>query len=126
MTFSTQAPRGIRFDPSSFSKRKWANLQDAEIHIDQAAYSYPERETDLRTAVVEVPVLEHAVRFRGTQENPVQNISPQGFRIAHTATPYLKPYDVPSLSDWAIHRGGSVFKLLDRGLRRGRRQCCVR
>lgn len=178
MTFSTQAPRGIQFDPSTFSKSKWSNLQDAEIHIYQAAYwgnlqwkikgidfatnsiwfgdggqqigakwsrdpavlnqrsrffidnvfeeldapgewfldktknilyYYPERETDLRAAVVEVPVLEQAIRFSGTQENPVQNISLQGFRISHTTTTYLKPYDVPSLSDWAIHRGGSVF-----------------
>jgi len=178
MSFSTEAPRGIRFDPSTFSKRKWGNLQDAEIHIYQAAYwgnlqwkikgidfatnsiwfgdggqqigakwsknpavlnqrslffidnvfeeldvpgewfldrtknilyHYPQRETDLRTAVVEVPVLEHAIRFSGKQENPVQNISLQGFRIAHTATTYLRPYDVPSLSDWAVHRGGSVF-----------------
>src|SRR2546429_2415605 len=38
MTFSTQAPRGIRFDPSTFSKKKWSNLQDAVIHIYQAAY----------------------------------------------------------------------------------------
>ena len=178
MTFSTQAPRGIRFDPSTLSKRKWSNLRDAEIHIFQAAYwgnlqwrisgidfatnsiwfgdggqqigakwskkpavlnqkslffidnvfeeldapgewfldirknilyYYPERETDLRTAVVEVPVLEHVVRFSGTQESPVHDISLQGFRIAHTTTTYLKSYDVPSLSDWAIHRGGAVF-----------------
>jgi len=178
MTFSTQAPRGIRFDPSTFSKQKWADLQDAEIHIFQAAYwgnlhwkikgidfgnnsiwfgdggqqigakwsknpavlnqkslffidnvfeeldapgewfldkkknllyYYPEPETNLQDAVVEVPVLEQAIRFVGTQENPVRNISLQGFRIAHTKTTYLKPYDVPSLSDWAIHRGGTVF-----------------
>jgi len=178
MTFSTQAPRGIRFDPSTLSKRKWSNLRDAEIHIFQAAYwgnlqwrisgidfatnsiwfgdggqqigakwskkpavlnqkslffidnvfeeldapgewfldirknilyYYPERETDLQTAVVEVPVLEHVVRFSGTQESPVHDISLQGFRIAHTTTTYLKSYDVPSLSDWAIHRGGAVF-----------------
>src|SRR5215469_9118053 len=178
MTFSTQAPRGIRFDPSTLSNRKWSNLRDAEIHIFQAAYwgnlqwrisgidfatnsiwfgdggqqigakwskkpavlnqkslffidnvfeeldapgewfldirknilyYYPERETDLRTAVVEVPVLEHVVRFSGTQESPVHDISLQGFRIAHTTTTYLKSYDVPSLSDWAIHRGGAVF-----------------
>ena len=33
----------------------------------------------------------------------------QGFRFAHTASTYLKPYEVPSLSDWAVHRGGSIF-----------------
>jgi Right handed beta helix region len=187
MTFSTEAPRGIQFDPSTFSKQKWADLQDAEIHIFQAAYwgnlhwkikgidfdknsiwfgeggqqigakwsknpavlnqkslffidnvfeeldapgewfldkkkdllyYYPEPKTNLQNAVVEVPVLEQAIQFAGTQENPVRNISLQGFRIAHTKTTYLSPYDVPSLSDWAIHRGGTVFA-------EGTRDCSV-
>ena len=187
MTFSTEAPRGIQFNPSTFSKQKWADLQDAEIHIFQAAYwgnlhwkikgidfgnnsiwfgdggqqigakcsknpavlnqkslffidnvfeeldapgewfldkkkhllyYYPEPETNLQNAVVEVPVLEQAIQFVGTQENPVRNISLQGFRIAHTKTTYLSPYDVPSLSDWAIHRGGTVFA-------EGTRDCSV-
>jgi len=178
MTFSTQAPRGIRFDPTAFSKKKWSNLQDAEIHIYQAAYwgnlqwkikgidfatnsiwfgdggqqigakwsknpsvlnqksrffienifeeldapgewfldktksalyYYPEQGIDLQDAVIEVPILEQVIQFSGTQENPVQNISLRGFRIAQTTTTYLESYDVPSLSDWAIHRGASVF-----------------
>lgn len=178
MTFSTQGPRGVRFDPATFPKRQWSNLQDAEINIFQAAYwgnlqwkikavdfatniiwfgeggqqigakwsknpavlnersrffienvfeeldaprewfldkaksilyYYPQPNSDLQKAVIEVPVLEQAIRFLGTQENPVRNISLQGFRIAHTTSTYLEAYDVPSLSDWAIHRGGSVF-----------------
>ena len=178
MTFSTQAPRGVRFDPATFTKRKWANPEDAEIHIFQAAYwgnlqwkikgidfvtntiwfgdggqqigakwskdpavlnkrsvffidnvfeeldspgewfldkrksilyYYPAPGVDLANALIEVPVFEQAVRFAGTQASPVHHISLQGFRIAHTATTYLQPYDVPSLSDWAIHRGGALF-----------------
>jgi Right handed beta helix region len=178
MTFSVQAPRGVRFDPSTFPKRRWANPQEAEIHIFQAAYwgnlqwkiqgidfatssiwfgeggqqigakwsknpavlneksrffidnvfeeldaphewfldkrknilyYYPDPETDLQTALVEVPLLEHVIRFKGTQESPVRNVSLQGFRVAHTTTTYLECYEVPSLSDWAIHRGGAVF-----------------
>jgi len=178
ITFSTQAPRGVRFDPATFTKQKWANPQDAEIHIFQAQYwgnlqwkikgidfstdsiwfgdggqqigakwsqnpevingssrffidnvfeeldapgewfldkqkgtlyYYPEQGTDLRSALVEVPLLEHAIQFTGTQSDPVQHVSLHGFRITHTATTYLKAYEVPSLSDWAIHRGGSVF-----------------
>ena len=33
MTFSTQGPKGIRFDPATFTKKTWANPQEAEIHI---------------------------------------------------------------------------------------------
>ena len=187
MTYSAQAPRGIRFDPATFTKQKWANLEGAEINIFQAAYwgnlqwkikgidpstntiwfgeggqqigakwsknpavlnqrsrffvdnvfeeldapgewfldkkknilyYYPSPGVELKTARIEVPVLEHAIRFAGTQENPVRNISLQGFRIAHTATTYLEPYEVPSLSDWAIHRGGAIFA-------EGTRDCSV-
>jgi hypothetical protein len=178
MTFSTQAPRGIRFDPTTFTRKRWAKPETAEIHIFQAAYwgnlqwkiknidfatstiwfgdggqqigakwsnhpgvlnqhsrffvdnvfeeldapgewfldserhflfYYPEPGSDLETARVEVPALEHAIHFAGTQRDPVQHISLRDFRIAHTATTYLGAYDVPSLSDWAIHRGGSVL-----------------
>jgi hypothetical protein len=187
MAYSTQAPRGIRFDPASFTKKAWANPQEAEIHIFQAAYwgnlqwkikgidfsnnsiwfgdggqqigarwshdpavlnersrffienvfeeldapgewfldkqksilyYYPEPGTDLRSALVEVPILEQVIQFTGTRHDPVQYISLQGFRIAHTATTYLNPYEVPSLGDWAIHRGGSIFA-------EGTRNCSV-
>src|SRR5439155_2980188 len=74
-----------------------------------ALYYYPEQGIDLQDAVIEVPILEQVIQFSGTQENPVQNISLRGFRIAQTTTTYLESYDVPSLSDWAIHRGASVF-----------------
>jgi len=178
MKFSTQAPRGIRFDPATFTKKRWANPETAEINIFQAAYwgnlqwkikdidfatgtiwfgdggqqigakwshdpavlnqhsrffvdnvfeeldapgewfldnqkhilyLYPEPGTHLETALVEVPVLENPILFSGTQHDPVKHVCLQGFRIAHTITTYLEAYDVPSLSDWAIHRGGSVF-----------------
>jgi len=63
-------------------------------------------------------LLEQPIRFVGTQENPVHDISLRGFRIAHTTSTYLAAYDVPSLGDWAIHRGGSVFA-------EGTRDCSV-
>ncbi len=67
---------------------------------------------------MEVPILEHAIQFTGTQHDPVEHVSLRGFRITHTATTYLKAYEVPSLSDWAIHRGGSIFA-------EGSRNCSV-
>ena len=191
MTFSTQAPRGVRFDPATFSRKKWAHPEDAEIHIFQASYwgnlqwkikaidfgtnsiwfgdggqqigakwsthpaavndksrffienvfeeldapgewfldknndknksvlyYYPEPGDDLRTALIEVPLLEHAIEFNGTQTDPVEHISLRGFRIAHTLSTYLESYEVPSLSDWSIHRGGAVFA-------EGTRNCSV-
>jgi hypothetical protein len=82
-------------------------------------YYKPAAEVDLKKALVEVPVLEQLVRFTGTQDRPVHHITLEGFRFAHARSTFLKPYEVPSLSDWAIYRSGSVFL-------EGSRDCVVR
>lgn len=187
MSYSGEAPRGVRFDPATFTSINWANPEEAEIHIFQDAYwgnlqwrlrridrkthtlwfgegghqigakwdknparvgeqsrffvenvfeeldqpgewylakqkgilyYYPERGIDLHTAQVEVPQLEHILHFAGTQSAPVQHIQFKGVRFAHTLSTYMLRYDVPSLSDWSIHRGGAVFA-------EGTRQCSI-
>jgi hypothetical protein len=178
MTFSGEAPRGIRFDPATFSGKQWTKPEDAEIHIFQEAYwgnlqwklravdrqtnsiwfaeggqqigakwdkspavvgkrsrffienvfeeldspgewffdkdnhflyYYPPPGMNLQTALIEVPQLEYVVHFAGTQAAPVQHVVVQGVRFAHTLSTYMSRYDVPSLSDWSIHRGGTIF-----------------
>jgi hypothetical protein len=64
---------------------------------------------DLEHAGVEVPALDRVVEFRGSQREPVKHINLSGFRIAHTASTFLKQYEAPSRGDWTIHRGGAVF-----------------
>jgi len=177
MTFSGGAPRGIVFDASSFTPRRWARPEEAVIHIFQAwgwgnlqwrlkaidhdqraiwfgeggfqmgakydrdparidresrfyiegvleeldapgewyldvrrgvLYFQPAPGVDITTARVEVPVLEQVIRFAGAQDAPVRHVRLEGLRIAHTASTFLAAYDIPSLGDWAIHRGGSV------------------
>ena len=178
MTFSSGAPRGIEYDPETFTRKRWAKPEEAVIHIYQAFYwgnlqwrlkhiewdqqrlwfgqggfqmgakwsptpcevnerSYfyienvfeeldspgewyldktegilyylPPENVDLETAVIEVPLLQQVVRFIGTQDRPVHDLIWRGFRITHTDSTFLEPYEVPSLSDWAIHRGGALF-----------------
>jgi hypothetical protein len=178
MSFSGGAPRGIVFDPSTFTKKLWAKPNEAVIHIFQAGYwgnlqwcvksveyqarriwfgeggyqmgakwdrdpsrvnersrffienvfeeldaprewyldsgkgvlyYIPEEKFDPLEAVVEVPLLEQVVQFAATQQAPVHHVVLDGFRISHTASTFLAPYEVPSLSDWAIHRGGAIF-----------------
>jgi hypothetical protein len=187
MTFSAEAPRGVQFDPATFTSKRWTHPEEAEIHIFQEAYwgnlqwrlngidpethsiwfgeggqqigakwdknparvggrsryfienifeeldspgewfldkrmnilyYYPEAGIDLKTALVEVPRLEHIIHFAGTQAQPVKNITLKGIRFAHSLSTYLCRYDVPSLSDWSIHRGGTVFA-------EGTRQCSI-
>jgi hypothetical protein len=188
MTFSGAAPRGLLFDPSTFTSKRWRRPEEAVIHIFQAwdwgnlqwrvkavdwsaralwfgeggfqmgakydddparidrdsrfyvegvleeldapgewyldaregvLHFRPPDGVDLTTALVEVPVLEEVVTFSGSQDLPVEGITLDGFRVAHTTSTFLEPYDIPSLSDWALHRGGAV--LFD-----GARDCTVR
>ena len=93
-----------------------------EWYVDMAAgilYFMPPQGMDLASATVEVPVLESVVRIVGTQQEPVSHVALEGFRIAHTGATFLNAYEVPSLSDWSIHRGGAVFL-------QGTRDCAVR
>jgi hypothetical protein len=188
MGFSGAPPRGITFDPETFTPRRWAKPDEAIIHIFQAhgwgnlqwqikdvdwanqrvwfghggqqmgakwaaspcevdershffienvfeeldapgewyldreagfLYFMPPPELDLAAAVVEVPVLPDLVRFTGTADDPVRHVTLRGFRFALTASTFLEPYEVPSLSDWAIHRGGAIFM-------EGARDCAIR
>jgi hypothetical protein len=69
-----------------------------EWYLDKEAgvlYYLPAEGVDLETATIEVPVLEHVVEFRGSQTNPVHHVTLSGFRIAHTASTFLKPYEAP-------------------------------
>lgn len=178
MTFGGGAPRGVRFDANTFSKKKWAKPEEAIINIFQSAYwgnlnwhinsideqnhaiwfgeggfqigarwdkhpeiinqhsrffienvfeeldaphewyldrergllyYMPDSSTDMNSAEVEASHLESVIRFEGSQHRPVGHITVQGFRFAHTRATYLENYEVPSLSDWAIHRGGTIF-----------------
>ena len=64
---------------------------------------------DLSTASVEAVVLKRTVEFRGSKERPVRHLKLAGFRFIHTATTFLEEYEVPSMGDWSIHRGGAIF-----------------
>jgi len=187
MRFSSGAPRGIVFNPDTFTQKRWTRPHETIIHIYQAyywgnlqwqikeidwdrrliwfghggqqmgakwhpspcevnehsrffienvfeeldapgewyldreagfLYYLPEEGLDIEKATIEVPILQQVVRMIGTQVEPVHHVTLRGFQIAHTASTFLEPYSVPSLSDWAIHRGGAVFM-------EGTRNCSV-
>jgi len=178
MTFSGGAPRGVIFDPATFTQKRWGKPGEAVIHIFQAyhwgnlqwrvkqidwdqhiiwfgdggqqmgvkyiaspcevdqrsqfyienvfeeldapgewyldraegvLYFMPPTGMELETALVEVPILQQAMRLTGTQANPIHDMTLKGFRFAHTASTFLEPYTIPSKSDWSIHRGGAIY-----------------
>lgn len=72
-------------------------------------YYKPAGDTNMKTALVEIDVMQRPIQFLGTQYNPVRNITLDGFRISHTSSTFMEQYWIPSGSDWSIHRGGTVF-----------------
>ena len=54
-------------------------------------------------------VLDQLINIQGSMAAPVYNITIANLTFAHTATTFLKPYEVPSGGDWAIHRGGTLY-----------------
>jgi len=116
-------PSAINTDCRFFIENVFEELDaPGEWYLDKVSgilYFMPQPGLDLADAVVEVPVLESVIRIVGAQNKPVSHLTFDGFRIAHTTSTFLSTYEVPSLSDWSIHRGGSVFL-------QGTRDCAIR
>lgn len=72
-------------------------------------YLYPPPETNPATARVEAVRLSVLVEMRGSAENPVRNISLEGFVFRHAARTFMDNREPLLRSDWTIHRGGAVF-----------------
>jgi len=188
MTQNDEPPRGIIYNPETFTRRKWSKPEEAIIHIYQAPhwgnlqwtikdvdyeknyiwfgigghqigakwasvpinvnsssqfyienvfeeldapgewyldkdkgilYYIPPVGLDLKSALIEAPLLERSIQFIGCQYKPVRFITLDGFRITHTASTFMEQYWIPSGSDWSIHRGGTVFM-------EGARDCTIK
>jgi len=81
----------------------YLNSQKGEL------YCIPPEGVDLAKAQIEVAVLPQVIEFRGTKDRPVHDLNISGFRIAHTESTFLANYEVPSMGDWGIYRGGAVY-----------------
>lgn len=72
-------------------------------------YFWPEAGTDLATAKVEISVLKRLIEIKGTESNPVKNISIEGIKFEHTRRTLFEKYEPLLRSDWTIYRGGALF-----------------
>ena len=109
----SHAPNVVNQHSRFFIENVFEELDSpGEWYLDREAgllYYIPAEGVDFLQARVEVPVLQQIVRFTGSQEHPVSHLTLDGFRFTHTASTFLDTYSIPSLSDWSIHRGGTVF-----------------
>lgn len=72
-------------------------------------YFKPPQGFDLNTALIEIPLLENCISFKGTQQNPVHDISIKGLIFKHTLRTFMKTRESLLRSDWTIYRQGMVF-----------------
>jgi hypothetical protein len=72
-------------------------------------YYYPTEGEDVKTAIFESPQIKHLVEIRGTEANPVRNISFEGLEFTHTVRTFMEKYEPLLRSDWMIYRGAAIF-----------------
>lgn len=85
---------------------------EGEWYLDKVGsvlYYKPSKGVEIDKAVIEVPRLKHLLEFKGSKAAPVKHITFSGFRFCHTASTFMDTYEITSLGDWGIYRGGTVL-----------------
>lgn len=72
-------------------------------------YFFPPADLDLKAARFETPQLAHLFEFRGTEEEPVKNITISGLILTETVRTFMQNKEPLLRSDWTIYRGGAVL-----------------
>jgi hypothetical protein len=71
-------------------------------------YYYPLPNEDIHKSIVEVAQLKHLIEFRGTEQEPVRNITIKNIEFTQTARTFMEHYEPLLRSDWTVYRGGAV------------------
>ncbi len=77
--------------------------------VTKILYYYPPQGLDLKTAKFETPQIAHLFEFRGTEANPVENITIEGLTFTQTLRTFMQNKEPLLRSDWTIYRGGAVL-----------------
>jgi len=72
-------------------------------------YYYPPKGMDIKKAKFETPQIANLLEFRGSETNPVKNISIEGLTLTETLRTFMQNKEPLLRSDWTIYRGGAVF-----------------
>ncbi len=72
-------------------------------------YYWPEKETELKKALVEGVRLKQLVEIKGDEKNPVRDVLFQGIKFEHARRTIMEAYEPLLRSDWKIYRGGAFF-----------------
>ncbi|MEO6229933.1 MAG: PDZ domain-containing protein [Ferruginibacter sp.] len=83
-----------------------------EWYYDKKAktlFYYPPEGLDLTSATIETPQLAHLFEFKGSEKDPVTNISVDGLTLTQTLRTFMQNKEPLLRSDWTIYRGGAVL-----------------
>lgn len=97
-----------RFVENIFEELDTANewFYDKEGKI---LYYYPPENLDIKAAKLETSQLAHLFEFKGSETNPVKNISIEGLTLTQTLRTFMANKEPLLRSDWTIYRGGAVL-----------------
>jgi hypothetical protein len=76
---------------------------------ESTLYYYPLEGENLQTATFETPQIKHLAEMRGSESNPVKNITLEGLNLTQTLRTFMEKYEPLLRSDWTIYRGAAVI-----------------
>ncbi|MDM8159991.1 PDZ domain-containing protein [Labilibaculum sp. K2S] len=83
---------------------EWFYDKKAEV-----LYFYPPKDLDIKKAKFETPQITHLFEFKGSESDPVKNISVNGLTLTQTLRTFMYNKEPLLRSDWTIYRGGAVL-----------------
>jgi len=75
---------------------------------ERVLYYYPEKNTDIQNAKIEVVRLKNLIELKGTKEKPVQFITFDGLVFRHASRSFMENKEPLLRSDWTTYRGGAL------------------
>jgi hypothetical protein len=83
-----------------------------EWYFDKKAktlYFYPPKNENLKIARIETPQINALFELRGTEREPVRNVSFDSLELTQTLRTFMDNKEPLLRSDWTTYRGGTVF-----------------
>ena len=76
---------------------------------ESVLYYYPLPSENVANSVFEVAQFKHLIEFRGTEKEPVKNITIKNIEFTQTARTFMEKYEPLLRSDWTVYRGGAII-----------------
>lgn len=72
-------------------------------------YYWPSKDINIENAKFEGVRLKNLITIKGSESNPVKNVSIKGIKFQYAKRTFMEVYEPLLRSDWTIYRGGALF-----------------